>query len=209
MSSMRRCGMLGLVLASSGFCQKVVMTETTEVLPNLVKNRNLNLEREETKNTSNITYKGLEPSLISVRRLRWDKVKKDVSACKNNDHSDDLKYHSFDTIVGTDVVFATSLVKPLLKTLQKMSHSNTMIYLCLQIRCADSHALLLRKANKYGFQCIDCTDELKSMPVYSWGLELECKILRLSILEGKREEKVKRKLRVDNIPKENSKRIRR
>ena len=209
MQSMVRCGMLGLVLASSGFCQKVVMTETTEVLPNLVKNMNINLESQEAKSTSNAICGGLEPSLISVRRLRWDKVKKDVSACQNNDCSDDLKYHSFDTIVGTDVVFSTNLVKPLLKTLQKMSHSDTTIYLCLQIRCADSHALLLRKAKKYGFKCIDCTDELKGMPVYSWGLELECKILRLSVLKGTCEEKVKRKLRLDNIPKEKRKRIRR
>ena len=118
--------MLGLVLASSGLCQKVVMTETTEVLPNLVNNMNLNVNNREIDRHMNAmseaTQNPLETGSISVRRLRWDNVKKDILACQQDGGSDDLKSHSFDTIVGTDVVFSTKLVKPLLKTLQKLCH---------------------------------------------------------------------------------------
>ena len=200
--------MLGLILASSDLCRKVVMTETTEVLPNLVNNMNLNIDNRGIDPHMNSRPEApLETKSISVRRLRWDKVKEDVHACKQDDDSHDLQSHSFDTIVGTDVVFSTKLVKPLLKTLKKMSHSKTIIYLCLQIRCADSHALLLKKAAKYGFECIDYTDELKEMPVYSWGLELECKILRLSISEMRSRKKRERKL--DLYPHEETKRMRR
>ena len=168
------CGMLGLILASSGLCSKVIMTETKDVMANLLQNVEYNITKDPTD--ANLRKK------ISVRQLRWDKHKKDMTYCQNEVKSDDLNPYSFDTIVGTDVIFTPSLVKPLLKTLRKMSHKRTNIYLCVQIRCEDSHGLFMKKAKKYDLECSDCTERLKDFPSCSFGLELDCKLLHLTVI---------------------------
>lgn len=165
------CGLLGLVLAAHNRCKKVVMTETTEVLESLKENVELNT----------ITKNGwCTQNMVSVQRLRWDKFEKDIDKCKSMGHTD-LDPQSFDTVIGTDVIFSTVLVKPLLKTLRRMTHDNSNIFLCVQIRCTDSHELFMRKASKY-FKIKDCTDELESIPTLKWGLEMECKILHITII---------------------------
>jgi len=127
----------------------------------------------------------VSPSRASARRLRWDRLEEDVASCPpdgrddDDDEGDDLRPHSFDVIVGTDVVFAPTLVSPLLKTLALMSRATTAIYLCLQVRCADSHRLLLERAGEYGFRVEDASDDFRDVPGCSWGEELECKLLRL------------------------------
>lgn len=167
------CGMLGLVLAANNLCTKVVMTETTEVLKNLKDNVEFN---STSKNGCCPQYK------VSVQRLRWDKFEKDIKKCKGMGLTD-LDPQSFDTVVGTDIIFSTVLVKPLLKTLRKMIHDKSNIYLCVQIRCADSHELFMRKASKYGFKIRDCTNDLESIPYLKWGLEMECKILHMTVID--------------------------
>ena len=158
------CGMLGLIMSSSQLCKKVVMTETNEVMPNLIKNLKYNISSDGFCSSEK----------VSARQLRWDAYKEDI-----RNSPDDLEAHSFDTILGTDVIFSTSLVKPLLSTLRKMSHDGTQVYLCVQVRCADSHALFLKKTEKYGFVCNDITEELKSMKKCAFGLELDCKLYLL------------------------------
>jgi predicted nicotinamide N-methyase len=195
------CGMLGLALSASKLAKKVVMTETTEVLPNLEKNLafNLKLRKIGGKEPDGEQHEHAccVPEKISVRSLRWDKFDKDIKKCQA-DGSNDLDPHSFDTIIGTDVIFSKTLVKPLLKTLRKMSHEGTRVYLCVQIRCADSHALLLKKASKYGLAVKDCTDELNDIPELKWGLALDCKLLYVRVLtdeDGEGRERSKKRRR--------------
>ena len=113
---------------------------------------------------------------VSARRLDWTDLDADIKAA-----GDDLRPHSFDTIVGTDVVFAKSLVAPLLGCLARMAHKKSRIYLCLQVRCEDAHAMLLRSAKRFGLRIEDCSDELRKMPSCSWGIDLECKLLRIAV----------------------------
>jgi len=175
------CGMLGLVIAISGLSSNVVMTETRDVMENLIKNVEYNTSLKKHCNTQ----------LISPRQLRWDSYKEDIKKCQS-EGSDDLDAHSFDTIIGTDVIFSTKLVKPLLKTLRKMSHERTNIYLCVQIRCADSHSLLLKKASKYDFECVDCSDEFRIYPTCGFGIDLECKLLHMTVKKNKNSSKRKK-----------------
>lgn len=151
------CGLLGQVLAASGWIKSVAMTEMDDVISNLQSNLRQN------------------PSILrkcSVHKLDWLDYKKDAV--------DALKKHSFDTIIGTDVVFSPCLVRPLLKTLQYMSHKDSVVYLCLQIRCEDSHKLLLKKAEKYGWKLQDISQDLVRIPDCSWGLAMGCFLLKLT-----------------------------
>ena len=195
------------------------------------------------------------PERISVRQLRWDRLDEDTRAtsskkkrtkkdpplesptadAKSENSNNELEPHSFDTIVGTDVVFSPSLVQPLLETIQRMAHipghgketkkkkktkkskkekkkskeknidddiphsskhqnanltrRETLIYLCLQIRCPDSHALLFSEAPKYGLEVIEITQELSANSEdgnisgrCAWGLDLECVLLKINVL---------------------------
>ena len=57
----------------------------------------------------------------------------------------------------------------------------TRIYLCLQIRCADSHSLLFSEAHKYGLEVVDVTEELAAF--CPWAVELECLLLKINVKE--------------------------
>jgi len=152
------CGLLGLVLAALG--DNVVMTETREVLVNLQSN----LERN----------RSLLARANAVRSCYLDWTKYEEDAVANH-----LESHSFDTILGTDVIFSPALVEPLLYTLQYMSHSKTTIYLCVQVRCATSHQMFLDKAASYNFAIQEITDHLDDMPSVKWSQDLECHLFRL------------------------------
>ena len=147
-----------------------------DVMPNLRKNLEINafLQRN-----------------VSAHQLRWDAYNEDL---KNNT---DLQSHAFDTIVGTDVIFSIALVKPLLSTLRKMSHNGTNIYLCVQIRCSDAHALFLEKTTKYGFVCDDITEDLRNYEQCLFGLELDCKLFHLRKDKAKHEKRDRRFLYFD------------
>ena len=197
------CGMLGLILACSGVVKKVVMTETTEVLKNLRENVLFNIRPKKisSRKKSN-QIKSCCPSSLSVRKLRWECFETDINIC-DSEGSDDLCPHSFDTILGTDVIFSIKLVSPLLRTLQKMSNENTIIYLCVQIRCSDSHSLLKSKAAEFGFGYRDCSKELENIPNCTWGIALECKLIRLVPIK----ERIKRKKLTEEVKKLNVKKI--
>mmetsp|Transcript_20937 Transcript_20937/g.31732 ORF Transcript_20937/g.31732 Transcript_20937/m.31732 type:complete len:288 (-) Transcript_20937:1513-2376(-) len=156
------CGLLGQVLASSGWTKSVAMTETDEVLPNL----HFNLKQNPT-----IVRK------CSAHKLDWLDYKRDAV--------NELRKHSFDTLVGTDVVFSPCLVEPLLKTLKYMSHRDSVVYLCLQIRCEDSHKLLLEKADSFSWKLQDISQELAGKSDCSWGLEMGCCLLKLTPVTSK------------------------
>eukprot|EP00984_Skeletonema_dohrnii_P013884 scaffold5807_cov114-Skeletonema_dohrnii-CCMP3373.AAC.10 len=203
------CGMLGLILAATKLASRVVMTEAAEVMDILTENVDQN--KVETPTTNNESESDDDDKLsnningihgtsskpvcpeecVSVRRLRWDCLQEDVLAAAANNSSaqeNDLKPNSFDTIVGTDVVFSPSLVCPLLETIKLMARKKdvestkaTRIYLCLQIRCADSHSLLFSEAHKYGLEVVDVTGELTSC--CPWAVELECLLLKINVNE--------------------------
>jgi predicted nicotinamide N-methyase len=160
------CGLLGQVLAASKYAKKVVLTECDAVMENLERN----VERNES-----VLAKKKDKPLAVARQLNWLSPRKDMARFPK-----DLQEHSFDTIVGTDVVYTPSLVEPLLSTLRIMAHDKTIVYLCLQIRCEDSHKLLLRLASEHHWKVDDISQELSSMPSCSWGLDMECKLLKLT-----------------------------
>jgi len=184
-------GMLGLILAANKLASRVVVTETEEVMDILIDNVNQNVTEahDKKKSVHGTPYFPVCPKeCISVRQLRWDCLQEDISyaaADKNMEEDNDLEPHSFDTIVGTDVVFSPCLVCPLLETIQCMARmkneysASTRIYLCLQIRCSDSHKLLFSEAHKYGLEVIDITEELSS--ICPWAVELECLLLQINV----------------------------
>lgn len=183
------CGMLGLVLAASGLASSVILTECSEVMDDLRSNVRRNIAAKGNK---------LSEDVVSAQLLRWDCLEDDVAGSQGADadakigpkESLQLRPHSFDTIVGTDVVFTPTLVRPLLACLALMAHKHTNIYLCLQVRCADSHALLLKKASKFGLKVKDCShtafaEECPS--ACSWGVDMECKLLHITVKKTKKD----------------------
>ena len=183
------CGMLGLVLAASGLASSVILTECTEVMDDLRSNVERNIVAEDIS---------LSPDIVSVKQLRWDRLEEDVALSRKNTQESaksnsrsvcQLQPHSFDTIVGTDVVFTSALVRPLLACLALLAHPRTNIYLCLQVRCADSHALLLKKASKFGLRVEDCTEVAfrDECPSCSWGVDMECKLLHVTVKKTKKD----------------------
>ncbi|KAL7484510.1 hypothetical protein ACHAW6_010143 [Cyclotella cf. meneghiniana] len=211
------CGMLGLILATKKLSSMVVLTEASEVMSNLKDNVKANIIGSLTEKSdppgdgtntlqrrcihSTIYQPACPPNVVSARQLRWDHLEKDIKAASidstdafGSNTYNDLDPHSFDTIVGTDVVFSTTLVCPLLKTISVMARKrskadrnkgqDTLIYLCLQIRCPDSHALLMCEAPKYGLEVLDISEELKTQNC-AWGLDLECVVLKINVLSKK------------------------
>ena len=183
------CGMLGLVLAASGLSSSVILTECSEVMDDLRSNVQRNIDVR-----SNL----LSRDVVSAKLLRWDCLEEDIAgfddiqndAKNSGKESLHLRPHSFDTIVGTDVVFTPTLVRPLLACLALMAHKHTNIYLCLQVRCADSHALLLKKAPKFGLRVKDCSHKafVEECPsACSWGIDMECKLLHITVKKTKKD----------------------
>eukprot|EP00592_Proboscia_alata_P013177 CAMPEP_0194388432 /NCGR_PEP_ID=MMETSP0174-20130528/98599_1 /TAXON_ID=216777 /ORGANISM="Proboscia alata, Strain PI-D3" /LENGTH=343 /DNA_ID=CAMNT_0039179711 /DNA_START=25 /DNA_END=1056 /DNA_ORIENTATION=+ len=191
------CGLLGITLAALGLSRNVVLTEHTDVMPILVDN----IKR-------NIQLGTVSPSQVTAQQLRWECSNEDIasssvssnkggnnnasSATKNKETSRCLCKGSFDTIVGTDVLFTPSLVKPLIATLRKLSHSQTQILLCLQERCVDSYQLFIKNSKKY-FSLEDLSGQFSSVEGCGFGVELECILLRLTPLMGKTKKKKKKK----------------
>lgn len=163
------CGMVGQALNACGISKSVILTEIGLVMPNLL----ANVERNKMHN---------ENSSLEAHTLDWNACESDCTRAK-------IAPHSIDTLVGTDVVFSTRLVEPLLQTMSYLAHSKTKAYLCLQERCKDSHQLLLDKAKDYGFQIDDISDYVTSLPSCEWGKELDCCILKFTVMNQKKKRK--------------------
>jgi hypothetical protein len=163
------CGMVGQALNACGISKSVIMTEVGDVMKNLL----ANVERNKMHD---------EKSSLQAHTLDWNACESDCAKAK-------ISPHSMDTVVGTDVVFSTRLVEPLLQTMSYLSHSKTKAYLCLQERCKDSHQLLLDKAKDYGFQIDDISDYVTSLPSCEWGKELDCCVLKFTVMNRKKKRK--------------------
>lgn len=178
------------MVAASGLASSVVLTECREVLDGLRANVVRNVA-----SGSNC----LSPDVVSAQLLRWDCLEEDVvfnskggghrrDNGKDNPKELQLRPHSFDTIIGTDVVFTPALVRPLLACMALMAHERANIYLCLQVRCADSHSLLLQTASKFGLRVEDRTDRAfreECPSSCSWGLDMDCKLLHITVQKAK------------------------
>lgn len=116
--------------------------------------------------------------MVRACALDWTRYKEDCQACHYY-----LEPHSVDMIVGTDVVFSTRFVGPLLDTLRYLAHAETTILLCLQERCPDAHQLLLESANNHGLSVRDISEQVTEVPTCEWGRDLDCCILQLRVVD--------------------------
>jgi hypothetical protein len=204
------CGLLGLCLhkafelgiigdsdnGGAFSSSRVVVTETNEVMANLRKNFERNyptLFSEGSNTTGTGGGSSVQAHRLSVEELDWLRCKEDCSRAK-------IEARSVDCIVGTDVVFSTRFVRPMLETMQFLSHPRTVIYLCLQERCKDSHELLLGEATNYGFCVEDISEAVYNDETLAhccgFGRVLECKLLKFTVVaveEAVRNEKKKPK----------------
>eukprot|EP01062_Namystynia_karyoxenos_P048010 TRINITY_DN36431_c0_g1_i1.p1 TRINITY_DN36431_c0_g1~~TRINITY_DN36431_c0_g1_i1.p1 ORF type:complete len:361 (+),score=111.17 TRINITY_DN36431_c0_g1_i1:60-1085(+) len=152
------CGLCGIALARLG--ADVVVTEQESAMGNLGENVRRNAPA------------GSEaPYRCRPLRLAWGE-ERDIASAR--------ALGPFDWIVGTDVVFAKRLVAPLLDTLDALCHGGTTVWLCLQVRCAEAHAELLRQAPR--------RFSLEQSPLrgarLDFAAELDCMLLRLRPLRG-------------------------
>lgn len=152
------CGMLGCVLACHG-C-RVVLSEATEAM--------VNLER----NVQAVVAAHRHNLIAQARLLRWDNSD-DILKIARSDVA------PFDLILGTDVIFKPDLVEPLLKAISAMSHPATVVYLCFQERCAESHRLLMTLAPTY-FEVTNLSSSLRETQGCHFAQELECWLLQLT-----------------------------
>jgi Lysine methyltransferase len=208
------CGLLGQVLAAATVaankttsstaavvaCEYVIVTETDEALNNLTANvdRNKHLFVDHRVDCDDLPVLLLHVSTLDwlhpVRDWRRTLEKKDWYWQKEAAVKSSLAAkqptnrlpppHSMDTLVGTDVIFAPALVRPLLQTLHHVTHKQSVIYLCVQVRCAKSHELFLQMAvqDEFQFELQDISADLyATLPVScGCGADLECHILRMT-----------------------------
>ena len=159
-------GFLGQCLAAEGCCKPIVMlTETAEVLVNL----KANLVH------SRSTFASVDICQVAACALDWTSYEQDVDSSEGA-----LATGAFDTLLGTDVIFASHLVAPLLQTAAFLSHSRSVWYLCVQIRCAAAHKLFLDTAPDHGFEVLDATQEAFASNRCAWGKTLDCFLYRIT-----------------------------
>jgi Lysine methyltransferase len=162
-------GFLGQCLVAERFSgiPNMVLTETDEVVTNLKTNIDGN---------RSILLKNIDTTL-SVCTLDWTCYAENITMSDGAIHP-----HSFDTLLGTDIIFASHLVEPLLQTAAYLSHHETIWYLCVQIRCAMAHQTFLDQAPKYGFNVCDISSECyeSSNKKCTWGKTLDCFLFRIT-----------------------------
>ena len=201
------CGMLGLSLnkafelgiigngdGGNKVASRVIITETNEVMDNLRKNLERNYPTsalDSNKSAADSGTTNLQGSHeLSVEELDWTRCEEDCARAK-------IKAGSVDCIVGTDVVFSTRFVRPMLETMKFLSHPKTAVYLCLQERCRDSHELLLGEAINYGFRVEDISESVYNDTSLThscaFGRALECKLLKFTVVEARDEDRSQKK----------------
>ncbi|KAH6814016.1 S-adenosyl-L-methionine-dependent methyltransferases superfamily protein [Perilla frutescens var. frutescens] len=119
------CGVAGFGMALLG-CD-VISTDQSEVLPLLMRNVERNISRilQTIPNPDSF-------GSIRVEELNWG----------NEDHIRAVE-PPFDFIIGTDVVYAEHLLKPLLQTILSLSGPRTTILLGYELRSTNVHDQML------------------------------------------------------------------
>lgn len=86
----------------------------------------------------------------------------------------------YDLVLGTDVLFSPSLVRPLLRTASLLTKSATGTCLfCMQIRCQDSHQTFLDIVNEYFDSCCDISETVYDTVGCAWGRFVECLVFEM------------------------------
>lgn len=164
-------GFLGQCLAAENCCgtTTVLLTETSRVLANLTANLALN-------QSTLLALRNRNPNdKVHAVALDWTSFRQDAAASNGL-----IVSGSFDTLLGTDVLFAKALVEPLLATARFISHAHTIWYLCVQIRCATAHTWFLERAPHYGFAVHDITADAVASPRCGWGRAMDCLVFRIT-----------------------------
>ena len=184
------CGLVGFGVHKCNIAKKVIITECNEVMDNLLTNWKLNYSTTTTSSSRDekiiSSNNDDDKSTLKICELDWNTYRQD---CKRSN----IQKHTIDMIVGTDVVFSTILVEPLLKTMKYLSHDETIIYLCLQERCKDSHDLLLNKAIDYNFHIQDITTDYLQYTSCKWGKELDCCLLKFTVIVNNNNQKKRKR----------------
>lgn len=162
------CGLLGLALTRLG--HDVVLTEQAIALPNL--RTNVKAAAAAAEELPAKKKRRLQIGTAKALGLAWGE-KAELEAVK--------KRGPFDLIVASDVVFSTTFVEPLLKTIKAlMDHAllhekRPECWLCLQRRDPDAHDFLMAKAPKW-FKVKELSFE--GLEGFEAAAELECLLLR-------------------------------
>ena len=147
------CGLTGIALARSGAAAEVLLTEVAGAMDNLRRNVEANPVADD-------RYP------CRAAALDWTNDAEVAAVAARG---------PWDVILGTDVIFRLDLVEPLLRTLWRCAHDETAVYLCLQIRCPDSHASFLEKAPRF-FRKVELTAFADMKPVAADDMPSICAV---------------------------------
>ena len=147
------CGLTGIALARSGAAAEVLLTEVAGAMDNLRRNVEANPVADD-------RYP------CRAAALDWTNDAEVAAVAARG---------PWDVILGTDVIFRLDLVEPLLRTLWRCAHDETAVYLCLQIRCPDSHASFLEKAPRF-FRKVELTAFADMKPVAAADMPSICAV---------------------------------
>ena len=155
------CGLLGIGLAASCDPRRVILTETSQVLTNLEANVKMNKAI-------------LGKDIARACALDWTCFMQDARAAEISEGFGQL-------VVGTDVLFSPALVEPLLETLDfVVAKEDSMIYLCVQVRCAASHEKFFRLAAERFHVTEVVAEEFAAIPSCAWGPATGCHLFQLT-----------------------------
>ena len=156
------CGLLGAVLARCG-CD-VLVTEVDQALPYLESNVASNAPPP--------------PGWLKCTRLLWGNAA-DIATALSMGGVEVALHGGFDHIVATDVIFAVSLVDPLLRTMHACLAHHGSVHVCVQVRCADAHAAFLDRASLYFADVCTLTPELARCESTAFAASCDCELFRL------------------------------
>ena len=132
------CGVVGLAAAICG-CKEIVMTDLSYALPLMKEN-------------------------VDINRAAWNNGKDVVVSCKECDWFqpppvDELllgedNNKKADVLLVADCVWLSSLIEPLLRTLNQYAHDSTEVFITYQQRGKDSHDLFMEGIHKL-FDVVD------------------------------------------------------
>jgi predicted nicotinamide N-methyase len=165
----------------------VVMTDVEPVLNNLRQNvqSNLPILKQQTSNCTGPSHVLDSKQIAVIGHDKLDSIQvceldwTDIDRCVQSSNGL-LQQHTYDVVVGTDILFAPHLAIPLLRTIQWATHKGSVVYICVHQRCSKTHEIFQSQSNKYDLIVEDISDEVYSKyPSIQWGKQLECILFRI------------------------------
>jgi hypothetical protein len=180
-------GMLGLVLSRLGLFD-VTVTEyyddmddmaskschaapvgVFDLLERNVFRHNL-MQSTPTKKKDPLAQSSSNDSEVKVRRLDWTKGLQDIASWEESAPTT----MQYDLVVGTDVVFTPSLVRPLLITAAALTKPSGRCVICIQLRCTVSNELFISLMSEYFDSALNISESVYDTPGCEWGRHMEC-----------------------------------